>query len=363
MSELRVFLLKDCLINPVPRAPVAKAALTAAPLLGLFVPKMIEMAIGGVATLLKKAGDDETVTATGHDFADLYIADTDQALQINPDIGCILAIWGVFDDKDGRPTHPDDVALQTLERERFVPRNADISAIFEAAIRPTEDETAFYLETRHFSVRDFVGDRGKKDRSYVATLSVTAPSATADGETIALGTISLGRLSKRETVVPGAPPARGPQYLSNLMPWKQITERSKAAYDADVAAGQAAGKRYMPVAFNLTISETADGNKFLAKLGELLDGAKEKAAAEISKMILPEERAKAAAERAEAAEKLYADELDAEIKVREAQKAYDAGKPDAVLAAKLEQAKRVLARKMQLRAAAGLKPRGDVPKS
>jgi hypothetical protein len=119
----------------------------------------------------------------------------------------------------------------------------------------------------------------------------------------------------------------------------------------------------MPVTVGLTISQTEQGHDFLLKLGELLEGAKKDAAAEISKLILPEDRAKAEADRADAAEKLYEAEIAAEIAVREAQKEYDKGdtaeKP--VLMAKLESAKRKLARAKAVRRAAGLPDRPEVP--
>lgn len=360
--EFRVFLLEDCVVNPVP--PLAGVVAAAIPLLALFAPKLIEMAIGGVATLLKKAGADETSRAIGHEFTDFYIADAKQALQVNSRIGCILGVWGVFADDDGRPTPPTDVAVRRLEAAGLVPRNADIGIVFEAAIRPSDDQTSFFLDTRHFSVREFIGDSGRSDRAYVATLTIATPGSTADGDTIALGNIDLGKWKKGANLIPDDRPKDSyPRYRSNLMPWKQITQASKSAYDADVAAGRAAGQSYMPVTFNLTISETADGNKLLVKLGELLDGAKTQAATEISKLIDPAERAKADAAKAEEAEKLYEAELAAELAVREAQKAYDTGavadKP--TLRVKLEDAKRKLERKTKLREAAGLPARPAIP--
>ncbi len=87
--EFRVYLLEKCLINP---APESKAK--ALSLLGLFAPKLIEMAIGGVATLLKKAGEGKTAHVTGHEFTDFYIADGKQALRVNTQIGCILGVRG-----------------------------------------------------------------------------------------------------------------------------------------------------------------------------------------------------------------------------------------------------------------------------
>ncbi len=362
MTELRVYLREKCLLNPDP--PVAKAEALFTPLLGLFVPKLIEMAIGGVATMLKKAGEDDTESATGREFSEFYVADDKQSLQVNGQIGSILAVWGVFADEDKEPTDPFDKAVLKLVDDGLVPKNADIGIIFEAAVRPTADETAFYLETRHFSVREFIGDSGKRDRSYVVTLSVTTPGSNAAGDTIALGTIDLGRAKRATNLIPaGGEPGAYPRYFSNLMPWKQISAASKDAYDADVATGSAAGRRYMPVTFNITFTETADGKKFLVKLGELLDGAKEKAAAEISKAILPAEREKAQADKQEAAEKLYDEELTALIAVREAEKALKAGTAEEkpVLAGKLEQKKRALARKKALRVAAGLPDRPEVP--
>lgn len=61
--ELRVFLLDDCLINPFPPEPQKAVP---AGVLALFVPKLIEMGIGAVATLLKKAGAKDTTQAMGH---------------------------------------------------------------------------------------------------------------------------------------------------------------------------------------------------------------------------------------------------------------------------------------------------------
>jgi hypothetical protein len=360
--ELRVYILEECLINPPPQPNFALAI----PLVGLFVPKLVELALGGVATLLKKAGEDQTVRAVGHAFTHFYEANEDQALQVNKRIRCMLAIWGVFSDVDKEKWDPNDAALWKLAKAGLVPEHADIGIVFEAAIRPAADQTAFFLDTRHLSVREFIGESGKSERALVVTLSVSTPGNTADGETIALGNIDFGRVKRGDNLVPSDRAEDGyPAFRSNLMPWKQITAASKSAYDADVAAGRAKGKQYMPVTFNLTISETADGNKLLLKLGELLDGAKKEAAAEISKLVIPEERAKVEAERAEAAEKLYAEELAAEVEVRKAKKAYDAGKAEdkPVLAAELEAARRILARKVALRAAAGLPARAAIPEN
>ena len=115
----------------------------------------------------------------------------------------------------------------------------------------------------------------------------------------------------------------------------------------------------MPVTFTLTISETADGNKFLQALGELLEGTKADAAKELSKLILPEEQENQAKEKADAAEKLYKAEEDAIIILRQAEAdlAAAAGKPPeerAVLEAKVAKARRAVSVAASLRKAAGL---------
>jgi hypothetical protein len=350
--ELRVFLLKDCIINPPPK-PTSRVS----GLAGVFVPKLIELALGGIATFLKKAGAVETEQVTGAEVTNFFVTDDKQQLSINRDLGCVLGIYGVFADEDKQPTPVKDATLKLLEARGLMPKDADIEIVFEAAIVPTSDETAFHVETRHFSVRDFIGDRHKPDRVYVATFSITTPSSTADGSTIAVGNVALGRVGKETLPIsPGSPLGSFPRYRSNLMPWKRITEEAKEAYDSDAKRNEAKNKAYMPVTFNLTISETADGNKFLATLGELLEGAKADAAKELSKLILPDERQKAAKEKTDAAETLYQNEEDAIIAVKQAEADLAAGSTaqKEVLAAKLAKARRALEVAIRLRKAAGL---------
>jgi hypothetical protein len=356
-AELRVFLRSTCVINPPPPAPEA------VPFVGLLIPKVVEFALGGIGSLLKKAGEAETEQVTGSEIVNLFVSDEQQRLSANPDVGCILAVYGVFDDKHGRPTPASDAALKKLEAEDIVPKNSDISIILEAAVVRTADETAFYLEARHFSVRDFIGDRNKPERSYIATVTVTAPNATADGATIAFGHIPLGKVSKETLDIPSnAALGSYPRYRSNLMPWNQVSGDVKNTYESDVKRDGAKGKAYMPVLFSVTLSETADGNKFLATLGTLLQGAKEEAGKQLGKFLDPAEREKAAQADADAAEKLWAAEEDALIAVKTAEVAVATGKAEEkpILEARLAKARRALEVAVRLRAAAGL---GDLPGS
>src|SRR5262245_5313744 len=144
--ELRVFLRRACLINPPP--PAAEPELPA--FVGLLIPKVIEFALGGIGSLLKKAGEADTEQVTGSEIVNLFVADEQQRLSANPNVGCVLAVYGVFDNKHGKPTQASDAALKKLEAEKIVPENAGISIILEAAVVRTDDGTAFYLEARHF---------------------------------------------------------------------------------------------------------------------------------------------------------------------------------------------------------------------
>lgn len=352
--ELRLFLLDHFVINPPP-APPRPALAAAVPLVALFAPKLIEMGLGAIATWLKKAGADETEQVSGTEFRHLYVTDDQQRLRADDSVKCLIGVYGVFANEDKKPTPTTDKALLALEKEGLIPPNADIAIVFEAAVVRMPDDTAFYLETRHFSVREFIGGH-KSARTYVATLAVSTPSATADGTTIAVGNVLLGRVARETLPIPaGQPLGQYPRYRSNLMPWNQITGDAKAAYDSDVKRDEAQNRSYMPVTFSLTLSETTDGNKFLAALGELLEGAKGDAAKEISGVLLPD-REKAAKEAEDANEKLYKAEEDAIIAVKEAEAALAAGAQDqkAVLEAKLAKAKRALAVAVRQRKAAGL---------
>ena len=350
--ELRVYLRRECLINPGPARPSTEALAFIAP----FLPKLISAGIGGIATLLKKAGDAETDQVSGSELTDLFFADNDQRLSINPEIGCVLGIYGVFAARNERSGNADPV-LQKLEGAGLVPKNAEVSIVFEAAVVPSSDQTAFHLETRYFRVFDFVSDRHKSDRVYVATFSVAAPDASADGKTIALGNVALGRLGKETLPIPaGLADGAYPRYHSNLMPWNRIARDAKAAYESDVRRDAAKSRRYMPVTFNLTLSETSDGNRFLAALGGLLEGAKTDAAKGITALVDPSAGAEQAEEDADAAEALLKKEEDTLVSLREAEAASRSGGAEQreVLDAKLARARRAHDAAARARKAAGL---------
>jgi hypothetical protein len=355
-SEFRVYLLPKCIINP---PPAARAQRAAAGVLAVLAPKLIEGGIGALGALLKNAGEKDTTQIAASEFSYMYETNDDQQLSVNSELGCVLGVYGVFEDADDENTHFDDAALKALEKAGIIQPNADISIVFEAAIVPTADRSACYLELRHFSVREFIGGRRDRERDFLATFSIATPNATTDGSVIAAGTIDLGELVEGAKLVgKGKPLGDYPRYRSNLMPWAQITGDAKAAYDSDVKREMAKNKKYMPVTFALAISETADGNAFLAKLGELLVGNKDEIAKGIGGFIDPAARAAAAKEDADAAEALLAAEENAIIAVKEAEGALAAStvKPEQkpALEAKLAKARRALSLATRAREAAGL---------
>src|SRR5947207_2814567 len=110
--EFRVLLRDKCVVNP----PVERVqALEAIPFLGLFLPKAIELGLGAVASLLKKAGAEETKQVTGAEIACLYQADRDQKLAENASIGCITGVYGDFGGEDASDDRAEDWAVSALK--------------------------------------------------------------------------------------------------------------------------------------------------------------------------------------------------------------------------------------------------------
>lgn len=359
MTELRVHLLKDCVINP-PGGGAAATLLPAA-LLGIVVPKVIESALSGVATALKKAGSAETVQVSGAAIENLYVADAQQVLRASPVLGCVLAVW--YRPHDDRIA--DDRVAGMLKTAKLIPADVTVIGAFEAVVRPTPDGTAWFLEARHFSVREFVGDRHKDRRSFVVSVAVSAPSPDPEGHTVALGHLEFGTVERGAHLIPdGHPEGSFPRYRSNLMPWAPISAASKAAYDRDVAAGRAANRPYMPVTFSVTVSETAEGNAFLLKLGELIGGVSKDVAGELGKQVAQKASGATGEETADA-EKLYDEELKAKVDEAKARKTLNDASDEERASARLawELAARRLGWRTRLREAAGLPARSplDLP--
>jgi hypothetical protein len=355
MTEVRVHLLKACVVNP---PPVTDRGLLPAALIGAIAPSLIETALSGVATALKKAGSAETVQVVGTAIESLYVADAQQALRVNPALGCILAVWyQPHDDKTA-----DDRVATLLKREGLIPADVSVAGVFEAIVRTTADGTAWFLDTRHFSVRTFVGDRHKDRRSFVISAALATPSADPEGHTVALGLVDLGIVERNASLVADRRAEDAyPRYRSNLMPWPPIGTASKGAYDRDVAAGRAAGCGYMPVTVTVTVSETAEGSAFLLALGELIGGSAKGVGSALGKQLV-QQVSSGVSDAAVDAEKLYDDELKARVDEAKAREALSEAAGEAQAAARLtwELAARRVAWRTRLREAAGLPARSPL---
>ena len=356
-SELRVFLLPEAIINPLPTQTDGedrfKVAGVGAALLEVFAPKVIEVAIGATAKLLKDAGEAKTLQASGSAPTHLFVADAQQALRLNDRLGAIIAVYGDFAVKGD--SDPDVDAVELLKRRKLIPKDSAIELIIELELISSEDRTACYLRTTHCSLNGFFG-KDKGERGLSVTVSLATPSSTVEGEVFAIGAVDLGTVTLPSNLLPRGDNAAREIYRSNWLPFAQISNASKALYDADVMANRAKGHRYMPVTVAVTVSQTEDGHPFLLKLGELLEGAKAETVAAIKRAIIPSERDKAADERFAAETKLYEDELAAEGELEKAQEAFDAGseKERPALKRKLELATRKRDWARQRRRAAGL---------
>jgi hypothetical protein len=103
---------------------------------------------------------------------------------------------------DKKKWDPNDAALWKLAKAGLVPDHADIGIVFERRSGRADDQTAFFLDTRHLSVKEFIGESRKSGRALVLTLSVSTPGNTADGETIALGNIDFGTVKRGDDLAP-----------------------------------------------------------------------------------------------------------------------------------------------------------------
>lgn len=328
-NELRVFLLPHALINPSPRPTDDEIGSRGvvelgAALLEIFAPKLIDVAIGATAKLLKDAGEAKTLQARGSAPSHLFVADGQQALRLNDQLGAIVAVYGDFADRSETGEFPDDDAVAALMEKGLIPRNSRVELILELEVMSSQDRTACCLRATHCSLSGFFG-KDKGERGLSVTVSLATPSATVEGDVFAIGAVDLGTVALPSNLIPRNDPTARDIYRSNWLPFAQISTASKAIYDADVAANRATGRRYMPVTVVVTVSQTEDGHPFLLKLGELLEGAKAETVDAIKKAVVPSERDKTETERFAAETKLYEDESTAQGEREQAQAAYDAG--------------------------------------
>lgn len=359
-SELRVFLVPKALINPSPPPvkdgpEVEGAGALAAAALKIFAPKLIEVAIGATAKMLTDAGEAKTLQVRGAAPTHLFIADDQQALALNDELGAIVAVYGNFAEKNDNGGFPDYDAVDVLMKNGLIPQESTVEMILELEVVPSQDRTACFLRTTHCSLNGFFG-KDKGERGLSATVTLAKPSASAEGDVFATGAIDLGTVGLPSNLISRQSAAARDAYRSNWLPFAQISTASQAMYDADLTANRAQGQRYMPVMVAVTIAQAEEGHPFLLKLGELLEGAKADTVDAIKKVIIPSEREKDAAERFAAETNLYEEEHTAEDALVQAQNAHEKGtdseKP--MLKRKLDLARRKRDWAVRRRRAAGL---------
>lgn len=359
-NPTRVHLLPRCVVNPPRASATAGPAerFVGAALAGIFIPKLIEAGMQGVGSALKKAGEVAKTQAIGTATTHMYVSNPLAQLAPEP-FGCVVAFMEGVPKKDTAFHESTVSAMRALRAAKLLAEKSTALWIWEAAVVPMEDGTAIQLDTTHLSVAEFLNGRGG-ERDFVVSLAVATPNATADGETIALGNIHMGKVKRGE---PWSPKDREP-LRSNLLPWAKISDMSLEVWKRDAEAG-IGERKYMPATVSVTFTETDDGNAFLRKLGEFLSGASADTAKVLTSAILPSSRRERSAAEELEGEKLIAAEEAAWIAYLTAGEAVAAARaklePLGALLADEDAKKRAWIRAERLLVAAGGSPPVRIP--
>lgn len=317
--ETRVYVRKQCLLSePVklvnPDQPEFLGAVAA-----MFVPLLIDKALGGVSSALRKAGSPETLRDSGKLPTYLYQLTRNgesRKLAINSNLGCVIVVRGTFSGADPKDQStiqnfsPQGVFLgdsdaDELRRIQRLRQNqipvSTFAAVYEARIVKSNDKSALHYEGRFFEVNSFQGSRSAKSRGMVVSLAIHGPG-TREGESLlSLALQNLGDV-ERETIV-------GPDQLqSKRSSWLGGVGMTDAAVKSletlIVDNGKTVG--VMPVTLEATFVELEKGKKALTFIADVLDAKKEPLTKAISDEIL--EGPKRAKEEASALETLFQEE-------------------------------------------------------
>ena len=316
MFETRVFVRNSCLIRPKAEQEFF------AGLAAIFLPVLVEKLLGTAASALKKAGDDETLRASGRFPTYLYqLSNTGNSseLKLHPEFRSIIVVRGSFDTETGEPPPIDQSeSVKKLRAGGIFVR--ELALVYEAEIEIADDGTALRYESRYFEVSRFIEDGRKKsknndDRAVVLSLTITGVGEKEGEPILSLATINLGELNGGAILGPEDLVSRQSSWLGGLA----ISEASlKAIENIKVLPGKPVN--VMPITVEVTIAETQSGNAALKFIGEILDATKSKVAETVSGEVL--DRPKKADEAASALEKLLQEEetafkalLDAELDV------------------------------------------------
>lgn len=315
MFETRVFVRNSCLIQPKAEREVL------AGLAAIFLPVLIEKLLGTAASALKKAGDDETLRASGRFPTYLYQlpnSGNSSELKLHPEFRSIIVVRGSFDKETTGKAPPIDQSESVAKLRAGGILVRELALVYEAEIEIADDGTALRYESRYFEVSRFIEDGKKKsknddNRAVVLSLTITGVGEKEGEPILSLATINLGELNggailKAEDLI-----SRQSSWLGGLA----ISEASlKAIENIKVTPGKPVN--VMPITVEVTIAETKSGNAALKFIGEILDATKSKVAETVSGEVL--DQGKKAAEAASALEQLLKEEetafkavLDAEL--------------------------------------------------
>jgi hypothetical protein len=341
--ETRVYLRSQCLLAE--EQPPPKVALFAA-LAAIFVPALIERGLDAVGSALKKAGSEETLRESGKFPTYFYLLKFDTAtkggkLSLNPDLGCAILVRGKFDGPD-----PDDQTLVNFpepgiflnadaEQKRVARLKAsnipvkEIVMEYESSIKIADDNTALNYESRFLEVNGFQGTRSSDTRTIVVSLTFAGVGAKEDETTLSLALVDLGEVQRGAILGPMQLRSRRSGWLGGL----GATDAAlKAVEKLDIKEGKTFG--VMPVTFEGTLIETEKGSKALLFIADVLSSTKTDTAKALSSAILPQERQKAAQDKADALEKQREEEEDAFNAFLAAQDDLAQLKPDALQSTK-----------------------------
>jgi len=325
--ETRVYIRRQCLISE----DRDKNSQEAFGLLAIFLPLLINKALGGASSALKKAGSAQTLKDSGRLPTYLYQLSNkivpgqpnEQKLSLNPNMGCLLVVRGTFSGVDPSDqsrvnfTGTDSRVLdaESDESSRITRLNnsnipvTDIAVLYEAEIAISNDQTALNYKSRFLQVKSFQGGRSSDTRGLVMSIAINAPGAKEGEPTLSLALINLGNV-KRGVMGQRQLYTKSSSWLGGL----GISDDALKAIETIKLEDNQKQLGVMPVTFEATIAETDDGNKALLFIAEVLDATKDDVSKTVSDEILKDRGAEAKAkakEATDAIEKLRQEEEEA----------------------------------------------------
>ena len=326
--ETRVFIKQKCVIaEPEPHSD--RVAFVGA-LLTVFLPILIQKALGRAAAALKKAGDPETLKDTGRlptylyrlpkdspkdqptlDWIRMRAADGEEKpskLELNPDFRCVIVVRGTFTKSESStpPQEKGDDARTKLRNAGILVD--ELAAVYEGAVKIADDRTALQYQSRYFEVNRFQGSRSQKEKRGMVVSITLSGAGEKDGEPLlSLALINLGEVNAHTVLKTKDLETKTSSWLGGLALSDASMNALKMLDFVDPNTGEQRDcLEIMPVNIEAGFTETEDGNKALAFIGEVLEAGAEDASKAISSEILDTE--KHAKEKADALEQMRQEE-------------------------------------------------------